>query len=260
MLVFPQLTTGALIQFPVRKLRRKRTITNTLGDMSTIKLADPYGETVEWRLEYSGLSDRELMNLQQFHLAAEGSLNTFTFLDPTANLLAWSDQLNNAVWSADPFLALTGGLSDPVGGINAWNLSNSGVAAQTLLQTLNAPGGYTYCTSAYVRSASGRTVSLVLGTNQTAATLSGTWTRIVASGYGTATENSIGFGLALPAGASVEVFGIQVEAQPAASGYKPSTTGGVYRNAYLVNDTFSFTSTDVNRHSATINIAYANRV
>jgi hypothetical protein len=260
MLVFPQLTTGALIQFPVRKLRRKRTITNTLGDMSTIKLADPYGETIEWRLAYSGLSDQELTNLQQFHLAAEGSLNVFTFLDPTANLLAWSDQLNNAVWSPDPFLALTGGLSDPVGGRNAWNLTNSGAAPQTILQTLNSPGGYTYCTSAYVRSDSGGLASLVLGTSQTAVTLNGTWTRIVASGHGSATDESIRFGLELPAGASVDVFGMQVEAQPAASGYKPSTTGGVYQNAYLVNDTFSFTTTDVNRHSATINIAYANRL
>jgi hypothetical protein len=260
MLVFPQLTTGALAQFPVRKVRQKRTITNILGDMSTIKLPDPQGETIEWRLEYSGLSDAELMNLQQFHLAAEGSLNVFTFLDPTANLFSWSDDLSNAVWSVDPFLGLTGGVADPAGGTNAWHLSNAGAAPQSIVETLNAPGGYTYCVSAYSRSSEGAVVTVLLGGNRTPVTVGSTWTRMVASGHGDATAESIAFGLELSAGGSLDVFGMQVEAQPSASGYKSSTTGGVYENAYLLRDTFSFTTTDVNRHSATVDIAYANRL
>lgn len=260
MLVFPQLTTGALAQFPVRKVVQKRTITNTLGDMSTIKLADPLGEITQWRLEYFGLSDAELTNLQQFHLATEGGLNVFTFVDPTANLLAWSDQLNNAAWSADPFLGLAGGVSDPAGGNNAWYLSNSGGAPQSLLQTLNAPGGYTYCLSAYARSAASSTVTLLLGSNRNTAALGSTWMRIAASGHGDPTAESIAFGLELAPGVSLDVFGMQVEAQPSASGYKSSTTGGVYENAYVLDDTFAFTTTDVNRHSATVNIAYANRL
>jgi hypothetical protein len=259
-LVFPQLATGALAQFPARKVRQKRTISNVLGDMTTIKLADPQGEIIGWRLEYSGLSDTEVMNLQQFHLAAEGSLNVFTFLDPTANLLSWSDDLTNAVWSADPFLGLTGGVADPAGGTNAWHLSNAGAAPQSIVQTLNAPGGYTYCVSAYARSSGGSLVTVLLGNNRTPVTVGSTWTRIVASGHGDATADSIAFGLELPAGGSLDVFGMQVEAQPSASGYKASTTGGVYENAYLSEDTFSFTTTDVNRHSATVNIAYANRL
>jgi hypothetical protein len=258
--IFPQLTTGTLAQFPVRKVRQKRTITNILGDMSTVKLSDANGEIIEWRLEYSGLSDAELTNLQQFHVAAEGSLNAFTFLDPTANLLAWSDQLNNAAWSADPFLVLTGGLSDPAGGNNGWQLTNTGMAPQSILQTLNAPGGYTYCVSTYAMSASSDVVTVVLGGNRTTVALTNRWSRIGASGHGDPTAESISFGLELSAGGSVDVFGMQVEAQPAASGYKASTAGGVYANAYLSDDTFSFTTTDVNCHSATINIAYVNRL
>jgi hypothetical protein len=257
-LVFPQLTSGALAQFPVRKVRQKRTITNILGDMSTIKLPDPQGEISEWRLEYSGLSDAELMNLQQFHFAAEGSLNVFTFLDPTANLFSWSDDLNNAVWSADPFLSLAGGVTDPAGGSNAWHLSNAGAAPQSIVQVLNAPTGYTYCVSAYARSSGGNVVTLLLGSNRTPLAVGTTWPRIVASGHGDAAGDSIAFGLELPAGGSLDVFGMQVEAQPSASGYKASTTGGVYENAYLLGDAFSFTTTDVNHHSATVNIAYAN--
>jgi len=259
-LVFPQLTTGALAQFPVRKLRQKRTITNTLGDMSMVKLADPQGESTEWRLEYSGLSDAEVIALQQFYLTAEGRLNVFTFLDPTANLFAWSDQLNNAAWTSDPLLVLTGALADPAGGTNAWTLANSGGAPQTIRQTVNAPGGYTYCLSAYARSVGGSTVTLLLGGHRTTTVLGSTWRRIVASGQGDATAGSIPFGLELPAGMSLDVFGMQVEAQPTASGYKSSTRGGVYENAYLLEDTFSFTTTDVNHHSATVSIVYASRL
>jgi hypothetical protein len=244
----------------MRKLRQKRTITNTLGDMSTIKLADPQAEIIHWRLEYSALSDAEVLNLQQFHLAAEGSLNVFTFLDPTANLFAWSDQLDNAVWSTDPFLTLTGGISDPTGGTNAWHLSNSGGAPQSILQTINAPGAYTYCVSAYGRAAVGGGVTILLGGDRTPLSLGSTWMRITTSGHGDPMASSIGFGLEVAAGESLDVFGMQVEAQPTASGYKSSSTGGVYEGAYLLDDTLSFTTTDVNRHSVTVNIAYANRL
>ena len=67
-------------------------------------MADPAGATVEWQLQYANLSDTELAALQQFFTAMEGSLNSFTFLDPAANLLAWSEDLTNAVWRRRRFL------------------------------------------------------------------------------------------------------------------------------------------------------------
>src|ERR1043166_7001086 len=99
MLVYPQLDTGALIQYPVRRRHRLRTIMNSLADGSKIKLEDPGAETLEWRLQYSGLSDAEMDRLQQFHAAAEGTLNSFLFVDPTANLFARSDELGHSVWT-----------------------------------------------------------------------------------------------------------------------------------------------------------------
>ncbi len=42
-LVYPQLGTGAMSQFPIRKTRRTRTVTNRAADGSAIKLADPAG-------------------------------------------------------------------------------------------------------------------------------------------------------------------------------------------------------------------------
>ena len=36
--------------------------------------------------------------------------------------------------------------------------------------------------------------------------------------------------------------------------------GILYENAHFLDDTFSFTTTDINHHSTTVNIAYANRL
>jgi hypothetical protein len=257
MLVYPQLTTGTLAQFPVQKKRRMRTVVNTLADMTAIKLADPAGETVGWQLQYANLSDVEATNLQNFYLATEGNLNVFTFVDPTANLLSWSDQLTNEVWTADPYLGLTGGLPDPMGGTNGWTLANSSAAPQGLTQTLNAPGGYTYCLSVYVQSSTPATVTLVAGNTQSNIAVSSKWARAAISGAGNATAESIAFSLQVSPGASVQMFGMQVEAQPAASAYKPSSTGGVYPAAYFRDGLLAFTSTDVNHNAVTVNITYA---
>src|SRR6185295_13241766 len=128
MAAYPQLESGALSQFPVQKTRRARTVVNLAADGSMIKLADPAAEVTEWLLTYTDLSDEEAAALRAFFKATEGTLNGFTFLDPTGNLLAWSEQLDKASWQTDPLLSLTAEVSDPRGGARAWRLSNSGGA------------------------------------------------------------------------------------------------------------------------------------
>src|SRR5205823_3406254 len=145
-LAYPQ-----MIQFPVRKTKRARTVVNLAADGRTVLLADPFAETMEWRLEYADLTDDEAAVLEQFFEAVEGSLNEFTFLDPTGNLLAWSGTLTADVWQTDPLLVLTDGVADPLEETEAWHLSNLGGAAQSIGQTIEAPGGYSYCFSVYVR-------------------------------------------------------------------------------------------------------------
>jgi hypothetical protein len=58
----------------------------------------------------------------------------------------------------------------------------------------------------------------------------------------------------------VDVFGLQVEPQPAASGYKPTTTGGVYEHARFHDDDLAMTATGVGLHSCTVNIIHANHL
>jgi hypothetical protein len=250
MLAYPQLGTGALSHFPVRKRRRMRTAVNVMADGSSIKLADPPGEFTEWILEYSQLSDAELAVIQQFFTAAEGTLNTFTFLDPTSNLLARSDQLDNAVWVRGPLLSLSGGPG-------TWHLSNTGGGAQNISQTIAAPAGYLYCFSAYVRSSQTSQVTMLFGNQRAGRTVNSYWSRIKFAASGDPAQESIAFGLEVPAGLSIDVNGMQAEPQAGASAYKASTTGGVYEGARLRDDVLTITATGVNQHSCTVSVYYA---
>jgi len=73
MLVYPQLGSGALSQFPVRRRRTLRTVANYTADGRAIKLPDPAGAVTEWSLQYAGLTDDEATALEQFFAAAEGT-------------------------------------------------------------------------------------------------------------------------------------------------------------------------------------------
>ena len=260
MLAYPQLATGALSQFPIRKWRRVRTVVNQAADGTSIKLGDPAGEVTEWRLDYAGLSDGEVAALQQFFIATEGSLQGFTFLDPTANLMAWSNQLDNAVWNLETFLAATGEVTDPVGGTRAWRLSNSGAGAQSICQTLSAPGGYMYCFSAYARADGPTTVTMLRGNDRTDRAVGTAWSRIQLAGSGDTAATSMVFGLEVPASAAVDIFGLQVEPQAGASFYKATNAGGVYEGARFRDDILSFTTTARNCHSVTVSIIHASHL
>ena len=259
-MTYPQLSTGALSQYPTRKRRRNRTVMNTLPDGRKIKLPDVGGQTTEWQLQYIGLSDAELETMQEFFASAEGSLIGFTFLDPCGNLLAWSGDLTQSEWQTDPFVALTGAVMDPLGGQNAWHVVNSGAGTQQVAQTLNAPGLYVYCFSVYLRAAEPTSIALRIGTASAELTAESDWKRVSICGTGEASALSVSFGIEVPAGSAVDVFGPQVEPQTTASAYQVSTTGGVYENARFADDALSHIATDVNRHSMTVNIVYANHL
>jgi hypothetical protein len=117
-----------------------------------------------------------------------------------------------------------------------------------------------YCFSVFARSPQPTAATLLHGANRADRTLGTDWSRIALTASGDASAESIAFGVELPAGGSVDVFGLQVEPQAGASVYKATTTGGVYENARFRDDVLSITTTGVNRHSATVNIIHANHL
>ena len=88
MLVFPQLSTGASALYPLTKTSRQRTVVNTLGDGSIDLYADPDARSLGWEIQAKGLTAVEWNAIEALFQATSGMWQTFTFLDPTGNLLA----------------------------------------------------------------------------------------------------------------------------------------------------------------------------
>ena len=255
MIYFPQLSSGATGQFPITRQRLARTVVNQSCQDYQIKLADPGAPITHWHMSFEEMSDQELAALEALFQAVEGSLTPFTFLDPVDNLLAWSEQQNQPVWQASPLLTLTGGVADPMGGMAAYQVSNPTAATLTLQQSINGPASLDYCLSLYARSDQSTRMWLVRGSETDARAISSRWTRLISAGQLQDTADSISFGIALDPGATVDVFGIQAEAQTTASLYKQTTeTGGVYPNARFQTDTLTITTVGPGRNACELDI------
>jgi hypothetical protein len=252
---FPQLSSGATGQFPAQRQRVARTVVNQSLQNYQVKLADPGAAVTAWHLSFEEMSDQELAALEALFQNVEGSLTPFTFLDPVDNLLAWSEQQNQAVWQADPLLTLTSGVADPFGGTAAYQVSNATAATLTLQQLIEAPAWLDYCLSVYVCSSQNTQLWLVRGGESDACAIGPQWTRAISAGQLQSTADSISFGIALNPESTVNIFGMQVEAQGAASEYKTTAeTGGVYTNARFRDDTLTITTVGPSRHSCELDI------
>jgi len=218
---FPQLGSGAMAQYPLQRNRQWRAITNTLESGETIRLGDVPGGWIEWRLRYEELSDAEVAKLTGLFEASRGEAGSFGFVDPFANLLGWSEDLSKPDWQKG-LLSAGGGFSDPLGTQRGWNVQNGNEAEQTLSQTLSLPGEYTTCFSAYVRSDSAGTVGIARDSNRVNVPVGPQWKRIQVSGGAAAGATASTFSVIFSAGSTVRVFGLQVEAQPWPSLYRPT--------------------------------------
>jgi hypothetical protein len=239
----------------VRKIKRTRTIVNECADGAMVRLADPSDSTCEWTLEYRGLTDVELNGLFEFFESVEGRLQAFTFVDPTANLFLWTEELDRDAWIKDPFLQATGGAGDPRGGAAAWSLNNHGGASARIGQTINVPGPYEYCFSIYARGAAGGAIRMKRGALASVAPIGPEWKRLQMSGSSSSEDPATEFGIELEPGAAVEVFGPQLEAQPGATVYRRTTSrGGVYTGARFMDDRLRVETTGPNEHSCLLRV------
>jgi len=236
-----------------------RTVANQLASGFTIRMADTGAQKVRWQLRYSSLTDGERSSIEGLFEAAEGQLNTFTFLDPTDNLLMWSEDWTQAVWTADPLLQVAGAMQDPLGSSDAMQLTNTGQATQQIVQNTTAPSSFLYCYSVYVRSNVPTTIQLAVAaagqTSLTPVIASASWTRTLASGRLSVLQDGVSFGVQVPAGGQVDVFGAQVEAQPEAGLYKKTIDrGGVYSNTRFASDLLAFTANAPNQNSCELDL------
>jgi hypothetical protein len=255
---FPQIGAGSIAQFPLRRSRKWRAIVNELESGERILLPDTAAGQVEWQLSYQDLTDAETATLSSLFSASQGGFETFTYIDPMANLLGWSENLSQPNWQAG-LLQCTSGVTDPLGTQRAWSLANGSAGTQQLQQTLGVPGAYVTCFSAYLRANTPGTIIMSRDSVTTTAMIGPAWKRAFASGPGSAGATESTFSIAAGAGQTIQVYGLQVEAQPYPSLYKQTTTAlGIYEETWFANDVLTITGTSPGLSSC--NVVLVSRV
>jgi hypothetical protein len=254
MMWYPQIGAGSVTQFPLQRSRKWRAISNNLESGERILLPDAAAGQIEWQLPYQDLTDDEIQKLRDLFTASQGRFGAFTFIDPLANLLGWSEDLTRPDWQAG-LLQTQGNISDPLGTHRAWAVSNGTTGAQTLAQTIGVSGDYTACFSAWVRSGVTGTVALQRDGSQTAALVGPAWKRVFVTGTGTTGALQSTFSIEIAAGQTIDIWGLQAEAQPHPSAYKQTVAAlGIYEETYFGTDELKTTSDGVGLSSTAITL------
>jgi hypothetical protein len=260
-LYFPQLASGAIAQYPVRKLRLARTIKNVLPDGSMILYPDAGAGRLLWDLSYTNLSTADAAALQAHFNACVGSLHAFTFIDPTENMLLSSSDLRAAAWHNSSLIEVTPGAGDPDGGSAAFIVTNTGQGNQEISQALPVPANYQYCFSVYASSAQSSAITLIRrGSSEQSTTVvvGPSWSRVVSSGRLDDPRTNFTVAISLGAGQQLQLYGVQLEAQIAPSRYRPTTqAGGVFSNAHWAIDQLTVIADAPNLFSTSFSIETA---
>jgi hypothetical protein len=256
---YPQLVTGSLGQYPITRVNSRRTLVNQFGDGLDIRVADTGASTVAWELTHDNLTQSERDAVQQLFDASFGRWLSFLFLDPTGNLLAWSEDLTQSVWTADPLMSSASGSPDPTGGTAGTQITNGAQAAQQIAQKQPIPASFQYCLSAWIRNDAPVAVEFFgsNGTTEVAKTFTAgnVWTRIAHSFQLGADGDGLTVGLRIQPGFSTSLFGIQLEAQTGAGGYKKTRDRcGVYPVCRFDQDVLQWTATGLNQYGCKVKI------
>lgn len=258
-LFYPQLASGAISQYPIRKANLVRTIKNVLLDGSMLFYSDPNGRHSIWQLVYTELDEGDMQDLRSHFLACSGPFRAFTFIDPTENMLVWSSDLRRPPWVSLGSLHLQPGLADPDRGNAGFTVTNAGQVDLDIKQTLTVPAGYQYCFSAFASSPQETHVVLTRGglweQKSTTLPIGPEWKRLVSSGR--LADNSTQFTVAIsvPAGQQVRLYGIQLEPQVVPSRYRPTASvGGVHANAHWGVDQLTINAEAPNLYSTSFTI------
>lgn len=231
-----------------------------MADGSMLVAQDPGAGQLVWTLSYVALQPADMDALQAHFEACGGPLRHFTFLDPTDNLLTNSAELTQPPWITPATVTVESGMPDPMGGSQAFYVTNGGSAPQQIVQTLSAaPVNFQYCFSVYAASPSGGLCSLTFSSANAQQTnvnlVRPQWSRISLSGALNDTGIGLSVAISLAAGQSLSLFGPQLEPQFAPSRFRPTySNGGVYTTAHWAAGELVFTADALNLFSTSFSI------
>jgi len=247
-MTFPQLETGALAQCPLKKRRVARTVRTETPSGATIARADAGSQWYEWELHLGVLTRAERDALDNFVQATEGRLREFVFIDPLGNLLCWSEDFTQAVWTKEPQIQVIGR-----------QITNAGQASQRVYQVATVPGSYCYTAAVSVSTAQPTPVTVFFADDASRVSestiVSGDPQVISVSGSLHSTANQVRFGFELPPGASVHLDWMAGVAQPGFGTYQRTyDRGGVYTRTRMAQDELAWTVQGPDFYSTTLKL------
>lgn len=206
---FPLVATTVSVQLPVQRTwKPAQELLMTPGGTWHLRTL-PSGEFYEWQLQFAGLTWAEAQTLRDFHQAMRGAYHCFRFCDPLRNLLAWSEDLTQAAWSASGGLAVTL-FANPIAGVaQGARIVNSGAAEGLVSQTVGCAPAFPYGVAATARSAAGSTMGLLIGGQRSDVALSSQWQAFRFSAIPGGSVDQVAFAITIPVGGEVELAGVQ---------------------------------------------------
>lgn len=259
MLFFPQLSTGTTALYPLRRQRRRRTVINRMADGRDVRFSDPDYASSAWELEVTGASRTEWNAIETLFESTAGRARTFTLLEPAGNLLLQSEALGAPEWNPSALVTVTTGIADPFQGAGAVRVLNVAPTSGEISQPLTVPGNFQYAFSVWAKAASASSLGLFAsgagGAIQRSYVLTSGWKRIVLPVALDLAVEMLTFGVQLVPGDSVDLFGMQVDAQPGVGGYqKTSARGGVHSNARFYDDALTVRARGTDVYDSVIRI------
>ena len=250
MLLFPQLITGAIAQFPLKKRYTVSTITNLQEDGSRYRVDGQSPVQIGWTLTFGSLTDTEAESLSAFFCSTFGRLLTFVFLDPESNLLAWSEDLSQPIWAKSPLVTVTVSTED---GFTTLLVGSSAASAVSVSQILQCPAAALLCFSVFARSEQAESLTLTIADFTQSFEIGNLWKQYSVTRSGAGDADAISVGIALTG--QVYISRLTVSAQPAPSSYAATLeTSGVFMQTRFDQDSLSITALDEDRFSCEVRL------
>lgn len=247
-MIYPNLRSGVAVQYPLRRRTRHHIVTARTPGGYVSRIRGGSEPEVGWELRYTDLTDAEAQALEDLYTASGGGLESFSFVDPLANLLKWSEDVSASPWTKTG-LSVEQFTED---GERCVRLTNAGQAPARLEQQV-AVGSGTVCMSCEARDAAGGQAMVTAGTGTMGYTLQATWKTLWASGE--PVGEAAACALVVPAGGMVEVRRLQAEMQVIPSMYKASDErGGVYPEARFDMDGLKLVADGPDRNGAVVRV------
>ena len=249
-LIFPQLLSGATVQYPNSKTNPFPVIFNLQEDGSRY-WAEPTDSSLRWRLTFTGLSTLEANTLRTFFAATKGKLNDFLFLDPSGNLLIWSEDVARPNWLKAPFTS-----ASSAGEINSvvHTLGGEAGSVSSISQMLQVPSESLICASLKARSSAPGVLKLFITDSvlevYVSVVLTDAWKVVNVAHQGSGSGQQKLVEISLPSGGTAEITELMVSPQPFPAAYVPTRErNGIHQKTRFDQDDLVVTASDKDEYS-----------